>query len=176
MFEEIREESSPHLVPGTQCQNLLGYTQMPEVFWPLKPSDVQLTFRDLKFPLIASICIVGAGNRRSIQTGPQSQTSWAVEACCPFGFWRAKREKVKDVSCLWSYLSLLPSLPRVFPADASLLKACYYHLPIPLQLIPVVRTQSNMTSKLCIDVEVQIHKGHSSCHLGSLSWKRQTCK
>lgn len=138
MFEEIRGESSPHLIPGTQCQNLVGYMHMPEVFWPLKPSEVRLTFRDLEFPLIASICIVGAGQRRSIQTGPHSQTGWAAEACCPFGFWRVKREKVKDVSCLWSYLSLLPSLPWVFPADASLLKACYYHLPIPFQLISVL--------------------------------------
>ena len=138
MFEEIREESSPHLIPATQCQNLLGYTQIPEVFWPLKLSDVQLTFRDLKCPLIASICIIGAGKRRSTQTGSQSQTGGAVEACCPLGFWRGTRQKVKDVSCLWSYLSLLPSLPRVFPADASLLKACYYHLPIPLQLVSVL--------------------------------------
>lgn len=86
MFEEIRGESSPHLIPGTQCQNLVGYMHMPEVFWPLKPSEVRLTFRDLEFPLIASICIVGAGQRRSIQTGPHSQTGWAAEACCPFGF------------------------------------------------------------------------------------------
>lgn len=69
------------LIPGTLSVRPSWATPRCLVFQPLKPSDVQFTSSDLKFSLIALICIVGAGKRRSIQTGPQSQTGWAAEVC-----------------------------------------------------------------------------------------------
>lgn len=78
------------LIPGTLSVRTSWATLRWLVFQPLKPSDVQFTSSDLKFSLIALICIVGAGKRRSIQTGPQSQTGWAVEVCWPSGSWRGR--------------------------------------------------------------------------------------
>lgn len=50
------------------------------VFQPLKPLGVEFTSSDLKSSLIALNCIIGTGKRRSIRTGSQSHTGWAVEA------------------------------------------------------------------------------------------------
>lgn len=55
------------------------------VFQPLTPLGVEFTSSDLKSSLIALNCIIGTGKRRSIRTGSQSHTGWAVEAWCHTG-------------------------------------------------------------------------------------------